>query len=100
MIQCREGVSLLFKADRKLRIVRTLRREQFQGDQSVQGLLPCLVNDAHAATAEAFQYFQLREMRGEFLRCEGGPRRYRFTVMRRLDNLRHETTRTLLHRSS
>jgi hypothetical protein len=68
MIQRRERLRLLFKPRRELRIVRPLRGEQFERHEAVQRLLPCLVNHAHAATAEAFEDFELREVRSEFLR--------------------------------
>ncbi len=66
VIERGERMGLFFKPGRKLRIIGPLRCEQFQCHEPVQGLLPCLVNDAHAAASEAFEDFELREVRGKF----------------------------------
>lgn len=94
MIQRGEGMRLFFKTDRELGIVRTLGCQQFQGDEAVEGFLPRLVDDPHAAATEAFQNFELRKMRGQFL---GRDRRDRRGVLAAIlcgsHDLRHETAR-------
>ena len=71
MIQRRERLRLVREALRKLRIVHPLRREQLQRDEAVERFLPRLVDDPHAAAAEAFEDFELRKVRGELLRRLG-----------------------------
>ena len=40
--------------------------QDFERDEAVQARLPRLVHHAHAAAAEAFEDFQLREQRRDF----------------------------------
>ena len=67
-----ERMCFLFKPCRELRIICTLWREQLQRDEAIQRFLPRLVNHTHAATTEALDDFELREVWGEFLRRERG----------------------------
>ena len=53
------------KRSAKGRIVADARRQDFQGDDAVELLLPRFVNRAHAALADEFQDFQLRETSGQ-----------------------------------
>ena len=69
VIQRRERLRLLCKTCGELCIVRTLWREQLQRHETVQGLLPCFIDHAHTAPAQAFEDFELREVRSQFLRC-------------------------------
>ena len=87
MIQRRERLRLLFKPLGELRIVRALRREQLQRDETVQRFLPRLVDHAHAAAPEAFEDFELRKMRREFLRREWRQRPGAVVRARRLHDL-------------
>src|SRR5208337_2839566 len=54
--------SLAGKSVGELRIIHTLRREQFERNKAVQRLLPRLIDHAHAAAPETFQDFELRKM--------------------------------------
>jgi hypothetical protein len=75
MIQRGERLRLALKVPGELLIIRPFRCEQFQRDESVQQFLPCLIDHAHAATAQALDDIQLREVRREFIcrerRCLG-----------------------------
>ena len=70
-----ERLRLARKTLREFRVVDPLGRQKFQRYKSVQGLLPRLVNDAHAAPAEAFKDLQLGEMRGDLFRRQRRLRR-------------------------
>ena len=93
MIQRGEGMRLLFKACGERRVVRTLGREEFERDEAIQGFLPRLVNDAHAATAKQFDDFELGEMRGEFRWREHRHGLGLIASLRGLHHLRHQTAR-------
>jgi hypothetical protein len=56
-----EGLGFAGEAVGKAWVGDALGREEFKGDEAVEGLLPGLVNDAHAAAANEFQDFELRE---------------------------------------
>ena len=95
MVQCRQRLRLARESFGKFRVIHAFRREQFQGDEAVQGFLPRLVNHAHAAASETFENFELRKMRGNLFGrqrrlCRGGvigENGFRFQVQR------HETIR-------
>ena len=93
VIERGERMRLLFKACGELRIIRTLRGEQFERDEAVQRLLPRLVNDAHASTSEACQDFKLRKVRSKLLWHEHWSHRGAFTGLRGLHRPHHEATR-------
>ena len=95
VIESRERVSFLFKTDRKLWIIRPLRRENLQSDQAVQRLLPRLVNHAHAATAQALKNLKLRKIWGKLLGCHRGNLSHSISNLRGFDDLSHQAAGTL-----
>jgi hypothetical protein len=67
MIEGREGVGLFFEAQGEFRVEGAFGSEEFEGDDPVEGALACLVDDAHAAPAEAGEDFEVREVAGQLL---------------------------------
>ena len=90
MIQRGERVGFLFKSRGELRIVCTLRRENFQRNEAVQRFLTRLVNHAHATATETLDDFELREVRCEFLGRQRGYRRGLISGLRGLHGTDHE----------
>ena len=90
MVQRRQRLRLPRETFGKFRVAHAFRREKFQCDETVQGLLSCLVNHTHAAATEAFENFKLREMWGDLFgrqrRLRGrriiGENGFRFQVQR------------------
>ena len=66
MIQLRERLGLAREATGERGVAANAGRKNFERDDAVQLLLPRLVNRAHAALADEFKHFQLREQRREF----------------------------------
>ena len=94
MVQGRQRLRFAREALGEFPVSHTLRREEFERHETFQGLLPRLVNDAHAATSEAFEDFKLRKVRREFLRRKRFLRRGRLRAgLRRRHCLGHQTAR-------
>ncbi len=68
MIQCRQRPRLMGEALSEGGVLLLLGGQQLQRHEAVQRLLPCFVDHAHAATADAFEDLQLGEMWCQFLR--------------------------------
>ena len=55
VIHARNGTRFLLKARDEIGIVGQMRRQNFDSDDPIQGLLATLVNDAHTALADDLQ---------------------------------------------
>ena len=66
MIQLRERPGFAREAPGERGVAADAGRKNFQRHEAVQFLLPRLVNRAHAALADEFQDFELREQRRQF----------------------------------
>ena len=67
VVQLRQRLGLAGEAVGKLLRLTDGGRQDFQGDDAVEILLPDLVNRAHAAFSDEFEDFKLRENGREFL---------------------------------
>jgi hypothetical protein len=76
MVQRGEGLRLARKTFGKLRVAHAFRRQKFQRHKTIQGLLPRLIDHAHAAASETFKDFKLWKVRGDLFgrqwRLRGG----------------------------
>ena len=61
MIQLSQRLGFAREASGERGVMADARRKNLQRHQAVQFFLPCLVNRAHAALADEFQDFELRE---------------------------------------
>ncbi len=66
MVELGKGLGFAGETLGKRRVIANARRQDFQRDDTIQLLLPCLVNRAHAAFADKFENVQLGEQRCEF----------------------------------
>ena len=66
MIQLGERLGFAREASGECGIMADAGRKNFERDKAIQFLLPRLVNRAHAAFADEFQDFELREQRRQF----------------------------------
>ena len=66
MVQLRERLGFAREASGERGVMTDAGRKNFQRHQAVQFLLPRLVNRAHAALADKFKDFELREQRRQF----------------------------------
>ena len=66
MVQPGQRLGFAGEALGKGRVAANARRQDFQGRDPVEFLLPDLIDHAHAATAKDLQNLKLREMRRQF----------------------------------
>jgi hypothetical protein len=71
MVQRGEGLGLARETGSKFGIAHAFGSKEFKGDKTIQRFLPRLVNNAHSASAKAFEYFQLWKVRRDLLRRQG-----------------------------
>ena len=71
MAQSSQGLGFAQEALGETRVGPFVRSEDLQRHQAVELRLARLVNDTHAAAAQAFEDFQLREVLGDLGRSEG-----------------------------
>jgi len=66
-----EGAGFASEAFGELGVVDAFGGEELEGDEAVEGFLPGLVNDAHAAAAEEFEDLELGKVGGNLVRRQG-----------------------------
>ena len=83
MVELGQRLGLAGEAFGKGRVVADARRQDFQGDDAVERLLPGFVDRAHAALADESQDFQLGKRLDQFFGCrrhEPGPTAFSLAV--------------------
>ena len=83
MIQFCQRLGFAGEASGKRGVAADAGRKNFQGDNPVQFLLADFIDRAHAALADEFQNFELRELPGQFLRFGRNEARRFFRARRR-----------------